>query len=148
MKEFHESTTLRIMNPLLARLIRLGMPMGPMAVLTVVGRKTGIPRSTPVALAPLPDGWRLVAAYGRVDWVKNLEAAGRATVTVRGRAIEVESRVLPPAEAAPILKESLATAGRVTLRMVGPYFDTSGDAPLSDWEAESARHPVFLLRKT
>ena len=48
MKEFHPNTTLQIMNPLLARLIRLGVPMGPMAVLTVAGRKTGLPRSTPL----------------------------------------------------------------------------------------------------
>jgi deazaflavin-dependent oxidoreductase (nitroreductase family) len=146
MKQFRESTTLRFMNPLLAGLIRLGLPMGPMALLTVPGRKTGLPRSTPVALAPLDGGWRLVAAYGRVDWVKNLEVAGRATITIRGRAIDVEARVLPPAEAAPILRESVASAGPVTLRMVGPYFDTSPDAPLSDWEMESARHPVFVLR--
>jgi deazaflavin-dependent oxidoreductase (nitroreductase family) len=147
MKEFHESTVLRIMNPFLGRLIRLGLPMGPMALLTVVGRRTGLPRSTPVALAPRDDGWRLVAAYGRVDWVKNLEAAGRAVIIIRGRAIEVESRVLPPAEAAMILRESVAAAGPVTRRMVGPYFDAALEAPSSDWEKEAARHPVFVLRK-
>jgi deazaflavin-dependent oxidoreductase (nitroreductase family) len=147
MKEFHESTVLRIMNPFLGRLIRLGLPMGPMALLTVVGRRTGLPRSTPVALAPRDDGWRLVAAYGRVDWVKNLEAAGRAVIIIRGRAIEVESRVLPPAEAAMILRESVAAAGPVTRRMVGPYFDAALEAPSSDWKKEAARHPVFVLRK-
>jgi hypothetical protein len=30
--------------------------------------------------------------------------------------------------------------------LVGKYFDTAVDAPLSDWEAESIRHPVFLLQ--
>jgi deazaflavin-dependent oxidoreductase (nitroreductase family) len=145
MKEFQESTALRIMNPLLAWLIRLGLPMGPMALLTVPGRSTGLPRSTPVALARSGEGWRLIAAYGRVDWVKNLEAAGRAKITIRGRDIEVVSRRLPRLEAASILRDSLIAAGPVTRRMVGPYFDTAVDAPLGPWEEESARHPVFFL---
>jgi deazaflavin-dependent oxidoreductase (nitroreductase family) len=133
------------MNPLIARLIRLGLPMGPMALLTVPGRKTGLPRTTPVALTPLDGGWRLVAAYGPVDWVKNLQSAGNAVITVRGRETGVESRQLEPGDAAPILRDSIAEAGPITRRVVGPYFDTDPKAPLSQWAEEARNHPVFHL---
>lgn len=66
----------RFYNPIVSFLIRLGLPMGPQALLTVHGRKTGLPRTTPVALNPLGAGWRLISVYGRVDWVRNLQAAG------------------------------------------------------------------------
>ncbi len=42
---------------------------------TVPGRKSGVPRTTPVALGER-DGRRwLVSPYGEVDWVRNLRAA-------------------------------------------------------------------------
>jgi deazaflavin-dependent oxidoreductase (nitroreductase family) len=145
MKTFKPNAGLRVMNPLIGNLIRTGLPMGPMALLTVPGRNSGLPRSTPVALIPIDGGWRLVAAYGLVDWVKNLRAAGKATIRVKGRQVEVSSHELPPSEAAPILRESLAVAGPITRRVVGPYFDTDPKASLLEWEREAQHHPVFRL---
>jgi deazaflavin-dependent oxidoreductase (nitroreductase family) len=138
---------LRIPNRIVGRLIRLGVPMGPMAIITVPGRRSGQPRSVPIAVAPHAGGWRLVAAYGVVDWVKNLRAAGTGTLTFRGKSFPVRAHELAPPEAAVLLRESMATAGRMTLRMVGPYFSASPDDPISAWEAETARHPVFLLTR-
>ena len=103
MKQYQHTTTARIYNRVISRLLRIGIPIGPMALLTVPGRRSGLPRSTPVALAPYGAGWQLVAAYGPVDWVKNLKAARRGTITMRGRRIPVTAQELPTAEAAPIL---------------------------------------------
>jgi deazaflavin-dependent oxidoreductase (nitroreductase family) len=136
---------LRIPNRIVGRLVELGLPIGPMAVLTVPGRKTGLPRSAPVAISRLDDGWRLVAAYGVVDWVKNLRLAGGGRLTYRGKTFDVIARELPADEAGPILRESVATAGPVTRRMVAPYFDAALDAGPGEWEQESRRHPVFIL---
>ena len=122
--------------------------MGPFALLTVPGRKTGLPRSTPVELVPIEDGWRLVAAYGLVDWVKNLQAAGTATILMRGRTFPVTSRQLPPPEAAAVLRDRIASASRSTMRMIGPYFDATSESPLEDWEVEAQRHPVLVLQET
>src|SRR5207244_4644754 len=52
--------------------------MGPVHVLTVVGRRSGKAQTTPVSPVTY-DGHRwLVAGWADADWVKNLRASGRA----------------------------------------------------------------------
>ena len=139
----------RIANRLAARLLRWGVPMGgrrsPLALLTVKGRKTGLDRTTPVALERHDDGWLLVAVYGVCDWSRNLEAAGTATITRRGRAEEMTARRLVPAEAAPILRDVMGRAPRMVRNMTAPYFSSGSTSSLEDWAAEAVRHPVFVL---
>jgi deazaflavin-dependent oxidoreductase (nitroreductase family) len=110
-------------------------------VLTVPGRKSGVPRSTPVQLLFL-DGQRwLVAPYGEGDWVRNARAAGTVELT---RARKTETLVVEevgPEEAAPVLREYLRRTS-----IVKPYFDATADSPLDAFAAEAARHPVFRLR--
>jgi deazaflavin-dependent oxidoreductase (nitroreductase family) len=69
---------LRIANPLVRGLSRIGLPLGTIHVLTVPGRRTGVPRSTPVS--PLTvDGRRyVVAGLPQSDWARNVRAAGQA----------------------------------------------------------------------
>jgi deazaflavin-dependent oxidoreductase (nitroreductase family) len=111
------------------------------SLLTVPGRKTGIPRTTPVAPLEDDDGRWLVAGFGPDGWARNARAAGRVTLR-RGRTTEsfvvTELRAV---EAAPILKRYLADHPRT----VGAYFDVDKHAPLEDFAAETARHPVFRL---
>ena len=145
MSEFHPGLGIRIGNRVVTPLLRLGLPIGPMALLTVTGRRSGLPRTTPVALAPHPRGWRLVAPFGVVDWVKNLRAAGTARITRSRRTVEVTAVELAPEEAAPLLRESLLEVGPITRSVVGGRFAVSPDAPLSDWMAEAPLHPVFIL---
>jgi deazaflavin-dependent oxidoreductase (nitroreductase family) len=145
--KFIPTRGLRIANRLVPFLIRSPLGMGPMVLLTVPGRKSGIPRTTPVAINPHAAGWTVIAPYGAVDWVRNLQAAGRATITRRGRRYEVVASELPAPEAGPILVQSLKTANAAAKRMIMPHFGTPLDAPAAAWEAESARHPVFLLQK-
>src|SRR3954452_16322768 len=84
-EQFRPSRGLLAANRMMATFVRLGLPMRRTALLTVPGRVSGLPRTTPVALTPHPGGWSLIAPYGVVDWVKNLRAAGRAEVRFRGR---------------------------------------------------------------
>lgn len=151
MRTYHHSRTLRIANRINTVLIRLGLPVRgsgvPTALLTVPGRRSGLPRTTPVAMLPDGDGWRLMAAYGAVDWVKNLRAAGTATLTWRGRSFPVTARELTPAEGAPVLRAAVASASPMLRRAFAPYFQTAPDAPLADWETEATDHPVFSLRR-
>lgn len=146
MSEFRPGLGLRFGNRMVTLLLRTGLPVGAMALLTVKGRNTGAPRTTPVAIAPLDEGWRLVAAYGVVDWVKNLRVAGTAQIERGGTTTEVSAIELMPEEAAPLLQQSLRDAGRITRSAVGKYFDARVDAPLGDWAIEAERHPVFVLR--
>ena len=73
-----------VLNPLLRLLIRIGVPMGPNALITVRGRKSGIPRTTAVAVIETGGRRWVVGTFGDVNWVRNLRAAGEA-VLVRGR---------------------------------------------------------------
>jgi len=130
----------RAANRLVRFLLRLGLMPGPTYMLTVPGRRSGRPLSTPVTL--VEDGgtrW-LVAPYGDVAWVRNARAAGRITLS-RGRHSEsLPIRELDPAEAAPVLQRYVT---RVPITR--PYFDAKPDSPLAAFIAEAPRHPVFRL---
>lgn len=71
-------------NRVVRALTRVGLPLGTIQVLTVPGRRSGEPRSTPVS--PLTvDGHRyVVAALPHSDWARNVRAAGQGEFT-RGR---------------------------------------------------------------
>jgi deazaflavin-dependent oxidoreductase (nitroreductase family) len=116
-----------------------------MALLTVTVRNSGIARTTPVALAQHRDGWLLVSVYGVTDWSRNLEAAGRGWVTIRGKKREVTARRPEPTEAGPLLRDSISTAPAMIRRKTAPYFSAGGDSEMADWEREAVAHPVFVL---
>jgi deazaflavin-dependent oxidoreductase (nitroreductase family) len=116
--------------------------MGPSQryLLTVVGRKTHTPRSTPVSLVLDGTARYLVAPYGEVGWVRNARIAGKVTLTRAGRSEQFSLTPLGPAQGAPILKRYLRL--EPTTR---PYFNVSAEAPEESFQAEVATHPVFNL---
>jgi deazaflavin-dependent oxidoreductase (nitroreductase family) len=71
-------------NSIVTRLARAGIPMGPNALLTVRGRKTGEPRTTPVAVVAIGGRRWVQSPFGDVNWVRNLRAVGEGTLT-RGK---------------------------------------------------------------
>jgi deazaflavin-dependent oxidoreductase (nitroreductase family) len=76
---------LRLFNPLARRLISAGIPTGaPNVLLTVRGRRSGRPRTVPLAMLQLDGAWFVQACFGETGWVANLRAAGEATVTQPG----------------------------------------------------------------
>src|SRR5215211_3107674 len=108
----------RLANGLMRLLLRLGLAPGTMLLLTVPGRRSGTPRSTPVTLVE-EDGQRwLVAPYGLVGWVHNARAAGQVELSRARRTETVRVKELAPEAAAPILK---AYVERVPITR--PYFD-------------------------
>ncbi|MDV7354694.1 nitroreductase/quinone reductase family protein [Rhodococcus oxybenzonivorans] len=91
-------------NKVIIGLHHLGIAM-PMPTLTVPGRKSGKPRSTPVSPYEVDGSRYVVAGYARSDWARNAEVAGRGTLT-RGRHSEqVRLVALPVSERGPILRE-------------------------------------------
>ncbi len=77
------------MNKVFIQMSKLGMNFGGESpvVLTVPGRKSGKPRSTPVTPMTLGGKQYVVAGFPDADWVKNVRAAGEVTLT-RGRKSE------------------------------------------------------------
>src|SRR5438270_13923976 len=79
----------RTANIMITALLRAGVKLKgagkyPMYLLTVCGRKSGLPRTVPIAIWE-HNGKRYVGSvYGIVDWVRNLRAAREAVLT-RGR---------------------------------------------------------------
>lgn len=131
----------RISNAIVAALLRRGVKIGNNALLTVPGRSSGEPRTTPVTILEWGGERWLQSPFGEVNWVRNLRASGRATLT-RGRRREAISVVeLTPAEAAPILKGALASFPS----FIKSYFDVTPDSPLESFEQEAPRHPLFRI---
>jgi deazaflavin-dependent oxidoreductase (nitroreductase family) len=130
----------RAANRLVRLLLAFGLMPGPTYLLTVPGRRTGRPLSTPVTLVEEGGQRWLVAPYGEVPWVRNARAAGRVTLTRGRRAETLSLRALSAAEAAPVLRHYVT---RVPITR--PYFDVTPDSPLTAFEADAARHPVFAL---
>jgi hypothetical protein len=52
------------------------------------------------------------APWGEVQWVRNLRAAGRATITVRGRKEEVTATELDPAQRVGFFRDTLGPLAR------------------------------------
>ncbi|EUA15036.1 hypothetical protein I546_0776 [Mycobacterium kansasii 732] len=74
---------LKATNRVMMTVSRLGLAAGAEdpAVLTVPGRKSGIPRSTPVTPMVVDGARYVVAGFPGADWVENVRAAGEVTLT-------------------------------------------------------------------
>ena len=132
----------RFVNPILKPLLRLGLRRSPMALLTVPGRRSGRPRTTPVGLLVLDGRRYLFSAFGEVNWVRNLRASGVATIGVGRQRETLPAAELSAEEAGRVVRSILKTpAGSV----VRPYFPVSDDAPVTEFVREARRHPVFEL---
>ena len=87
-----------LLNPLLKLMLRVGVPLGPNALVTITGRTSGVPRTTPIAVIDV-DGHRWIwSPWGEVHWVRNLRAAGAATIEVHGQTERVRATELDPAQ--------------------------------------------------
>lgn len=137
-----------ILNPLVRRLLRVGVPMGPNVLLTIRGRTSGQPRTFPVALMEGGGRQYVFATFGEVNWVHNLRAAGEAILR-RGRHSEVVVAIeLTPEEAAPVMQVALAPflASPVTAPLLQRWYDLARDSSPADYLEEARHHAVFELR--
>lgn len=130
----------RGVNAIVRVLLRIGAGPPRTYLLSVRGRVSGRPYSTPVTLVEDGAARWLVAPYGEVAWVRNARAAGEATLQ-RGRRSEVVAvEELAPAEAAPVLRRYVQE-----VPVTRPFFDARPGADLAAFAAEAGRHPVFRV---
>lgn len=141
-KNYQVNGRVRFVNRIMARMVRWNIAPSSTYLMTVRGRKTGKPYSTPVRLVERGGKRWLVSPYGEVNWVKNARAAGEISLTRNGKTETLKLKELSPVESAPILKEYITTVG-----IVRPYFEVQPGSPLQDFEAEAPDHPVFLLEE-
>jgi deazaflavin-dependent oxidoreductase (nitroreductase family) len=130
----------RLANALISALLRIGIGPPRTYLLTVAGRKTGRPLTTPVTLVET-DGQRwLVGPYGEVGWVRNVRAARRVTLRRGRRSETLTATPLPPENSADVLRRYIRE-----VPITRPYFDVRPDSPREAFVAEAPRHPVFVL---
>ena len=139
-KQYARTPGVRILNRLMGTLARLGVAPGRTTQLTVVGRSSGVPRTTPVYVFESDGSRWVVSPYGEREWVKNVRADPHAGIR-RGRCRErVRLEEVDAATAAPVLLAYLEFASYPR-----PCFDITKDSALSDVESEAPRHPVFRV---
>jgi deazaflavin-dependent oxidoreductase (nitroreductase family) len=73
-----------------------------------IGRRSGRTYQTPVVAAKHNDGFVIALPYGeRTDWLKNVFAAGSATLVIHGNTFRVDTpEVIPMAEATTYFRPS------------------------------------------
>ncbi len=88
----------RLFSPVLKLLLRAHVPLGHNRLVTIRGRKSGQPRTAAIAVLEVGGRRWVWAPWGEVNWVRNLRAAGRATIAMRGRNEDVRATELDSAE--------------------------------------------------
>jgi deazaflavin-dependent oxidoreductase (nitroreductase family) len=129
------------MNKVVVAMQRLGIPAGPSIVLTVPGRKSGQPRSTPMTPFDHDGGLYTVAGYPGADWAANARAAGTGTLT-RGR----RSRQVKIVELSADESRSILRAFAVKVPVGVGFAKRSGlvvDGTPDEFEALAGRLAVF-----
>ena len=142
-KPYRKSLWRRGLNAVVRPLAKLGLSGPRTHLLTVPGRRTGRPWSTPVSIVQEGGERWLVAPYGSRNWVLNARAAGWVELRRGRRRERLAVDELRPEDAVPVLRRYYELA-----RVTRPFFDVSLDSPDAEWVAEAPRHPVFRLRRT
>jgi deazaflavin-dependent oxidoreductase (nitroreductase family) len=134
-----------IFTPIAKLLLAARVPLGFNGLITIRGRKSGLPRTTPVAIIEVSGRRWVWAPWGDVHWVRNLRAAGGATITVRGRKQEVRATELDRTERLAFFRDVLSPVARGI--PFGARFIRVVDGVDLDDPVEAAEgRPVFELR--
>ena len=132
---------LKRMNKLMIAVQKLGIPTGPAMVLTVPGRKSGKPRSTPMTPFRFDGGLYVVAGYPGAAWAANARAAGTGTLSRGRRSRRIQIVELSAAQARPVLR-----AFPVEVPVGVTFAKSSGmvvDGTSDEFEALAGRLAVF-----
>jgi deazaflavin-dependent oxidoreductase (nitroreductase family) len=135
---------LKPMNKVFMVMLKLGLPIsgkeGPV-VLTVAGRKSGQPRSTPITPMYVGDVRYVVAGFPGADWERNARAADTATLTAGKKSETVRMVELTTDEARPLLRQfpTLVPTGVSFMKRSGLVTKGTPD----EFEALAGRCAVF-----
>ena len=136
---------LRYVNKVMIGLQRVGLSMGDKGpvVLTVPGRKSGKPRSTPVTPMTVDGKRYVVGGLPGSDWAANARAAGEVTLHHGRRVERVRLVEMPLEEARPLLRAFPIEVpnGVGFMKSAGLVTGANPD----EFEALAGRCPVFRL---
>src|SRR5258708_37731695 len=109
-KQYQHSLMFKVGNFFMRGMLALGISLNGSALITVPGRKTGRPHSTPITMVEYQGQRYVQSPFGSVNWVRNLRAAGQATLSWGRRRHTVVVPRLTPEQAAPVIKSMLPRA--------------------------------------
>jgi deazaflavin-dependent oxidoreductase (nitroreductase family) len=132
----------RMADRVLSWLLRRGKGPAFMRLLTVRGRRSGTPRTTPVVPVERDGDVWLVSPFGDVQWVRNVRATGEVELWRGPERTTYRIRELDPNEAVPVIREYLSMPSE---RFVRKDFDVTAESSAAAIETEAPRHPVFEL---
>jgi deazaflavin-dependent oxidoreductase (nitroreductase family) len=140
----HVPWQVSLFGPILKFLLARGVPLGFNGLITIRGRTSGMPRTAAVAILPVSGRRYVWAPWGEVHWVRNLRAAGTATISVRGRKEDVSATELDPAQRVEFFRHILSPFARGI--PFGVWFIRAVDGvDLSDPVAAAEGRRVFEL---
>ena len=139
-KVYRPGTARRAVDHAYAAMTRLGLGASYRHLLTVTGRSSGLPRTTPVDVMEHDGRLWLVAPYGEVHWVKNLRAAGAAELRRGRRTVAFDAEEVGPEVAEPVIRQYIAQ-----VPVTRAYWGVSPEATVDEVRAEARHHPVFRL---
>lgn len=131
-------------NIVARRLLAVGVPMGPDFLLTVRGRRTGMPRTTPVTVCENAGRRGLISPFGETHWVRNLRAAGAATIAFGRRREEVTAVELKGPDAAAFIRDVLGPHARRS-RFGGWFVRTIDRIDIDHPDDAAIGRPVFEI---
>jgi deazaflavin-dependent oxidoreductase (nitroreductase family) len=125
-------------------LLALGVPMGPDILLTVRGRKSGLPRTTPVTICEYGGRRGVISPFGESNWARNLRAAGTATISFGRRREQVRAVELDHDDAVEFVRDVIVPVARDS--KLGDWFVRKVDKIDIDNPEEAVRgRPVFEI---
>lgn len=135
----------RLGGRFLSFFLAAGVPILFNKLVTIRGRNSGLPRTTGLAVIAVRGRRWVWAPWGEVNWVRNLRAAGRATIRVRpGNDEEVRATELDPTERVGFFRDVLGPLARS--KRFGVLFIRIADGvDLNDPEGAAAGRCVFEL---
>ncbi|MFQ6230942.1 nitroreductase family deazaflavin-dependent oxidoreductase [Nocardia sp. NPDC002869] len=95
---------LKPMNRMMVAVGRVGVSL-PVTLLTVPGRTSGKPRTTPVTPFEFNGAEYVLGGIPGADWVKNVQAAETAELKAKRKTRTVRLVEVPAAESEPVLRE-------------------------------------------
>ena len=132
----------RVANRVLGFLVRRGRGPDFMYLLTVTGRRTGEPHTTPVVPVRQDGTVWLVSPFGEVGWVRNVRAVGRLDLHRGGERVTYAARELDATEAVGVIRTYLSMPSE---RFVRDDFEVTRGSTDEAIAAEAPRHPTFAL---
>ncbi|MDQ3811402.1 MAG: nitroreductase family deazaflavin-dependent oxidoreductase [Chloroflexota bacterium] len=133
-----------LFNPIFKLLLAAGVPLGPNGLITIRGRKSGLPRTTPVAIIQVSGRRWVWAPWGEVHWVRNLRAAGRAKIAFRRRSEDVRATELHETERVGFFGDVLGPLAR-SIPFGVQFIRIVDGVDLNDPVKAAKGHPVFEL---